>query len=198
MMLTDATVTVRSVVFDDVENAVSLVGRAVSSGEVGDTLHTALRDVSAAARRAAVREVGAVGAEFLDLDLADLLAKGWQRYADLVKAARRTVARPSSEEIVDIANQSFTVESTSYAEVYVDGVRKAKVAFGLKLDFNVKALTAVIRSGRIVALESGHCTLTASIAVEEAPVAERTAEFDLPLLIHLGEGIPLLPDARAE
>lgn len=131
----------------------------------------------------------------LDLDMAGLLAKGWQRYADLVRVARRTVARPSSEEIVDIATQSFTVESKPSVEVYVDDLRRATVDFDLKLDFEVKALTAVIRSGRIVALESGHCELTASIAIAEAEVAKRTAGFDLPLLIHLGEGIPLLADA---
>jgi hypothetical protein len=196
MMRTDATVTVRSVVFDDVESTLSLVGQAVSPGDVGDSLHSALRDVSAAARHAAVREVGAVGAGFLDLDLADLLAKGWQRYADLVKAARRTAAQPSSEEIVDIATQSFTVESRPSVEVYVDDLRRASVEFGLRLDFDVKALTAVVRSGRIIALESGHCRLTASIAIKETPVATRTAEFDLPLLIHLGEGIPLLANGR--
>ena len=186
-----APVTACGMIFGERQNAVGALAQAVSSGRTGR--NPALQGLTAATRDTAIREVAVIGAELLDLDLGGLLVTGWRKYATLVQAARRTAAMPGREEIVDIITHRIGAVSHPSVELLVNEVRVTTVNFALMLEFEVRALTAVIRAGHVVALESGICATTASIAVEGVTVASRTAEFGLPVLIHLGSGIPLLP-----
>jgi hypothetical protein len=186
-------VTACGMIFGETENAVAALSQAISSGRTGGASHPALQGLSLATRDAAIREVSTLGAELLALDLGGLLVTGWRKYATLVQAARRTAAMPGREEIVDVITHRIGVASHPSVELLVNEVRVTTIHFALMLEFEVKALTAVIRAGNIVALESGTCATTASIAVEGVTVASRTAEFGLPVLIHLGNGVPLLP-----
>jgi hypothetical protein len=186
-------VTACGMIFGETENAVAALSQAISSGRTGGASHPALQGLSPATRNTAIREVSSLGAELLALDLGGLLVTGWRKYATLVQAARRTAAMPGREEIVDVITHRIGVASHPSVELLVNEVRVTTINFALMLEFEVKALTAVIRAGNIVALESGTCATTASIAVEGVTVASRTAEFGLPVLLHLGGGIPLLP-----
>jgi hypothetical protein len=191
MMSTDAPVTACGLVFGGPANAAAALAQAVAPDRVSGK--QGLRRLSAATRDAAVRDVSGVGAELLDLDLGGLLVMGWRTYATLIQAARRTAAAPGREEIVDIVTHRIGATYHPSVEVLVDEVRVTAVGFALTLEFEVKALSAVIRAGQIVALESGRCATRATIAIEGVPVATRTAEHDLHVLIHVGDGIPLLP-----
>ena len=186
-------VTACGMIFGGTENAAAALSQAISSGRTGGASHPALQGLSLATRDAAIREVSTLGAELLALDLGGLLVTGWRKYATLVQAARRTAAMPGREEIVDIITHRIGVASHPSVELLVNEVRVTTIEFALMLEFEVKALTAVIRAGNIVALESGTCATTASIAVEGVTVASRTAEFGLPVLIRLRDGVPLLP-----
>jgi hypothetical protein len=186
-------VTACGMIFGGTENAVAALSLAISSGRTGGASHPALQGLSLETRTTAIREVSSIGAELLALDLGGLLVTGWRKYATLVQAARRTAAMPGREEIVDVITHRVGVAAHPSVELLVNEVRVTTINFGLTLEFEVKALTAVIRAGDVVALESGTCATTASIAVEGVTVASRTAEFGLPALIHLGDGIPLLP-----
>jgi hypothetical protein len=184
-------VTACGTIFGERQNAVGALAQAVSSGRTGG--NPALQGLTAATRDTAIREVAVIGAELLDLELGGLLVTGWRKYATLVQAARRTAAMPGREEIVDIITHRISAVCHPSVELLVNEVRVTTVDFALMLEFEVRALTAVIRAGQVVALESGTCATTATIAVEGITVASRTAEFALPVLIHLGGGIPLLP-----
>jgi hypothetical protein len=186
-------VTACGMIFGETENAVAALSRAVSSGRTGGASHPALQGLSPATRDTAIREVSALGAELLALDLGGLLVTGWRKYATLVQAARRTAAMPGREEIVDVITHRIGVASHPSVELLVNEIRVTTINFALMLEFEVRALTAVIKGGRIVGLESGTCATTASIGVEGVTVASRTAEFGLPVLLRLGDGIPLLP-----
>lgn len=190
-----APVTACVVAFGDVANAATALAGAISSEQVARTVHPVLRDLPAAARNTAIREAGAVGAELLDLDLGGLVVAGWRKYAALTQAARRTLDTPGREEIVNVVTHRISVASQPNVELLVNEVRAALINMDVRLEFEVTALTAVIRSGRLVALGSGRCETTASVAVEDVEVATRTAEFDLRLLVAVGDGIPLLPPA---
>jgi hypothetical protein len=196
MTHTDSPITARVIVFGETDDAVAGLAQAISAGQAGETLYPALQGLSAATRNAAIREISTIGAGLLELDLSALLVMGWRKYATLTQAARWTAAMPGSEEIVDIVTHRISVASHPNIEVLINEVRVTTVNFDLVLEFEVKALTAVIRSGRIVALDSGRCEITARVAIEGSTVASRTAEVDLHLLIRLGNGIPLTPDAQ--
>jgi hypothetical protein len=63
----------------------------------------------------------------------------------------------------------------------------------LSVVFDISAVLAGIRTGRLVALHSGHCDITATLALEGTDIVTRRAHLDLPGAISLGQGIRLLP-----
>ena len=76
----------------------------------------------------------------------------------------------------------------------VDGSRLATVQLGVSVVFDISAVVAGIRAGRLAALHSGRCLVTVTLTVQETEVMTRQARLDLPGIIPLGRGIRLLPD----
>ena len=186
-------ITVRAVLFGQQENAVTALAEGLSSDQVGAALH----EVPEANRDAAVRELSTIGAGLLDLDVGSLLVMGWRKYAALTEAAQRTAEAPGSEEIVDIVTHRISAGCHPKIDILVNEIRVATIDFDLQAEFEVKALTAVIKDGHLVAIDCGHSQTTVSLAIEDIAVATRTVEFDLHLLIRIGDGIPLLPPHTA-
>ena len=143
-------------------------------------------------RDAAIREAGAAVTGLLDVDLIGVLVSAWRTHQDLVSAARRTLAVPGSTELVALAEHQITSAMHPYVTVSVDGYRVATIQIDLSLLFDVKALVAGIRDGRLVALHSGHCDVTATLAIDQSDVISRQARLQLPGVIPLGHGIQLL------
>ena len=143
-------------------------------------------------RDAAIREAGAAVTGLLDVDLIGVLVSAWRTHQDLNSAARRTLAVPGSTELVALAEHQITSAMHPYVTVSVDGYRVATIQIDLSLLFDVKALVAGIRDGRLVALHSGHCDVTASLAIDQSDVISRQARLQLPGVIPLGHGIQLL------
>lgn len=65
------------------------------------------------------------------------------------------------------------------------------------LTFDISALTAVISQGRLTALRSGRCGITAVLAIQDANVLTRSEQLDLPEVISLQQGARLLPTTMA-
>jgi hypothetical protein len=132
--------------------------------------------------------------DLLNLDLVDVLVTAWRKHAALVAAARRTTAAPGSSEVVDLATHHITMTQRPYIDLLCDDVPVGRVQLELRLDFTVAGLVAVVRAGRLEAVQAGHCTVAATLLIEGEQVATRSARLDLPLAVRLGAGIPLLPD----
>jgi hypothetical protein len=143
-------------------------------------------------RDAAIREAGAAVAGLLDVSLVSVLVSAWKTHQDLTSAARRTMAVPGSTELVTLAEHQITSAMHPYVTVSVDGRHVATIQIDLSLLFDVKALMAGIRDGRMVALHSGHCDVTATLAIDQSDVISRQARLQLPGVIPLGHGIELL------
>ena len=145
-------------------------------------------------RDAAIREARAAVAGLLDVSLIGVLVSAWRTHQDLISAARRTLAVPGSTELVPLAEHQITSAMHPYVTVSVDGYHVATIHLDLSLVFDVKALLAGIRDGQLVALHSGHCDVTATLAIEKTDVTTRQASFQLPGVIPLNPGIRLLSD----
>jgi len=68
----------------------------------------ALHALGKGLRGAALRGMADQVARVLDRDVIDLMGAGWRRYEALTSAARRTLATPGAEEIVELADHRFT------------------------------------------------------------------------------------------
>jgi hypothetical protein len=74
------------------------------------------------------------------------------------------------------------------------GLRAATVELGLSVVFDISALVAGIRGGRLVAVHSGRCDATATLAIQDTKVISMQVHLELPGIIPLGRGIRLLAD----
>jgi hypothetical protein len=144
------------------------------------------------ARDAALREANAAVGGLLDVSLGGVLVSAWRTHHDLISAARRTLAVPGSTELVALAEHEITSATHPYVTVSVNGHPVATIHVDLSLLFDVKALLAGIRDGQLVAVHSGHCDVTATLAIERTDVTTRRGSFPLPGVIPLNPGIRLV------
>jgi hypothetical protein len=144
-------------------------------------------------REAAVLEAAAAAAGLLDGDLTGMIVAGWRTHHDLVAAARRTLAAPTTTELVDLVDHQITTSQQPSVAVLVDGRQVATIQISLSVEFDIGALVAGVQAGRIVAIHSGHCEVTATLGIQGTAVLTKKARFDLPGVIAVKPGIRLLP-----
>jgi hypothetical protein len=178
--------------FGDSQDSVHALARALDEKGVVGSLGAALTNLSRAGRGAVGNQIATVAHGLLDLDLGDLVIGGWCIFADLTAAAKRSMAAPGSSEIVDLATHSITSTHSPDVEVFVNDTRVATVRFDLSITFTVKGVVATVRDGRLITLHTGVCDVAGTLAADGRQLAKREAHFELPLLVHLGNGIPLL------
>jgi hypothetical protein len=157
-------------------------------------LDRALKKLPPMARDAAAREVTTATAELLNINLIDVLLRGWREYADLKSAARRTLAAPGSSELVSLVSHQVRMSQQPSVAVLVNGRQVANLRLGLSLLFELKAVLARVRAGRLIAFVSGSCDVTAALAIDNINIASKQAHLELPGQAALTKPIRLLPD----
>jgi hypothetical protein len=182
---------------DTKEDSVDALAHALHEQGVLGTLGEGVAKLSRAGRNAANDQIATVAHGLLDLDLGGLVIAAWGKYADLMTAAKRTFATPDSSEVVELATHTITSAHHPYVELLVNDAHVATVHFELAVKFVVKALVATVQHGRLVAVHSGDCDVTATLAAEGRQLAKRETHLEVPLLVRLGGGIPLLHDIEA-
>ena len=140
-----------------------------------------------------MHEAATTAAALLKVDLIDVLVRGWRERRDIVSAARRTLAAPGSTELVSMIAHQVTLDQRPSVSVLVDGQRVATLQLGLSIVFDVNALLLGIRGGRLVAVHSGRCEITATLAVQGTDLLVKRAHLELPGVIQLRREIRLLP-----
>src|SRR5215470_15607220 len=170
------------------------VGPELLSPDAAADLDRALQNIPATLREAAVRETMNAARSVLDVDLIGFLVSVWQKYREITAAARRTLAAPGSIELVDLATHQVTATQRPAVNLLVDNHHVATVELGVSVVFNISALVAGIRGGRLVAVHSGRCDVTATLAIQDTKVISRQVHLELPGIIPLGRGIRLLTD----
>lgn len=186
-----APMTARSFLFADREQAVASLARVVV-GQQALRRIPALPRLSAAANELAGWRLAEAAADLADVDVGAVLAAGWQRYAALANAGWRTAQELGSEELVDLASHRVASTHHPRVDVLVDGAPVGTLTFDVELALTVRALVATVRTGRLVEVGTGHCTLAASLGWEGLVVAEREAELELDAVLDLGSGVPLV------
>jgi hypothetical protein len=182
---------------DDQEASVDALAHSLRDHGVVGSLGEGAQRLSGAGRKAANDQVAAVAHGLLDLDLGGLVIAAWGKWADLTAAARRTVATQDSSEIVELAVHTITSTHHPLVELLVNDVHLATVRFELAVKFVIKGLVATVQHGRLVAMHSGDCDLTATLAAEGRQLARREAHLQVPVLVRLGSGLPLLHGVAA-
>jgi hypothetical protein len=152
-----------------------------------------LGGLTPATRTAVAREITATVASLLNVNPVDVLVGGWREYKQITDAARGTLAATGSTELLALATHQITETLNPSVDVLVDGYRVAALPLSITIVCDVEAMLAKISAGRLVAIESGRCSVTAALAIADAQITSRTTRFDLPGAVSLGRGLRLLP-----
>jgi len=184
-------VTVSAVLFGDREPA-TVLQEAPGWRQVVDGLAGGLASVSAGGRMAVERELATASAGLLGLDLGDVLVGAWRKHRALVAAAEATRDRPGATELVQLATHRVTTTHRPYVTVAVNGATVATVHFDLSLTLDVDGVLGQVRQGRLVGLQGGRCTVTASLGCGGHDVVSRRTVIDPVITVRVGEGINLL------
>ena len=176
----------------DADAAEALASEILSPG--GDqNLGRALAQLPEMTRKAAAQEAATTAAALLKVDLVDVLVRGWREHQDIVSAARRTLAAPGSTELVSMSSHEIRLDQRPSVSVLVDGQRVATLHLGLSIVFGVNALLLGISGGRLIAVHSGRCEITGTLAVQGTDLLVKRTHLELPGVISLRRGIRLLP-----
>lgn len=176
----------------DADPAEILAGEILSPG--GDQgLGHALAHFPQMTRDAAAREAATTVAALLKADLIGVLVRGWREHRDIVSAARRTLAAPGGAELISVSAHQVTLDQRPSVSILVDGQLAVTLQLGLSIVSDVYALLLLINDGRLVAVRSGRCEITATLAVQGDDLLVGQAHLELPGVIRPRRGIRLLP-----
>jgi hypothetical protein len=153
-----------------------------------------LAKVPSALRPAATAAVALTITGLLGFSLAELVVDGWREHHDLTVAARRTLARPGTTELVQLATHQITVTRQPRIDVFVNSDVVATVEVELTVIFVISALIAGVHGGRLTALHSGRCDITGTLAIQGTEVLAKQGRIEPSGAIALREGIRLLPE----
>lgn len=167
------------------------IASALETSGVADVVRGQLRGFTQATRSQAVKEVERITAELTDLNPVQFIVDALSTYHELREAGRRTINEPDSAELVELIEHQVTFQHQPLIKVVVNGKQIATLHMLLSLVFEIQALTATVRAGRLTALQIGRCDAMGSVGIEGKPIAHRHAQVKLPASIPLGAGVPL-------
>ncbi|HET8988615.1 MAG TPA: hypothetical protein VFN43_08910 [Humibacillus sp.] len=186
------TLSAAAFLFDEGEDSVGQLAAALKESGVIGTATAGLSKLSQAGLDAVGGQIASIGHELLDMGLDTIILEGWRKFADLHEAAQRTRAAGGSSEVLDLASHSITSKHEPRVELRLDDIPIATVEFALSLTFVLKAAVATVRDGRLIALHSGVCDVEGKLEVGDKQLAKRSGHFQLPMMMRLGSGVPLL------
>jgi hypothetical protein len=108
-----------------------------------------------------------------------------------VAAARRTRDNVAARETVKLVTHKIEFSHPWTVQVFVNGKSAGTVEVELTVCFDMDLVVLVVQQGRITAVESGRCTITAALEIARTEVIKRQARFDLRLRTSLGHGLIL-------
>jgi hypothetical protein len=187
----DQPMSMRSFLIGDDADRFAVAARAVSELGIGRIAVRAARGLTESTRAALGAEVTRTVDALLDLDLGALVVAGWKKHAALTSAAEQTRIAPETSAVVSLAEHTVSSCHKPYVDLLAREKRVARVHVELSVRVTVQGLAATVRGGRLVSLTGGSSEISARLAVEDRELAHRTARADLPLVVRLGNGIPL-------
>ena len=189
----DRPLTAADLLFGSSADAPEALARQIVSVGRGRNLGRVLKHIPRVTQEAAIREAALAAVVLLKVDLIDVLVAGWREHRDIYSAARRTLATPGSKELVGLAPHRISTIQQPTIGILVDGQRVHTLHLGLSIIFEVTGLVAGINGGRLAGLHAGRGELGVVLTIHEIEVLTKQAHLELPGMVALRSGLPLLP-----
>jgi len=127
----------------------------------------------------------------LAIGVGDALVEGLSTVGALAGAARRTRDAPGPPEDVVLAEYSVSKPYKPVVDVLVDGQLVATLNFVVEVAMTVRAVEAVVDSGRLTALKLGALLAGATLSLEGWELAAPQARLFDGMVVPLGAGVRL-------
>jgi hypothetical protein len=198
---TQSTFTVRTILLDSgPEGDTATLQRALSEHDLMRYAGRTLSRLTQDARAVSEETLASTTAGLLNLDLGDLLIHGWRTHERLINAAKRTLAAPGRQEVVQLGSHRITSTYHPTIDLLVDGVRVHTFRFRLTVVFDIDVAVATVECGRLVAVRFGDGSIATTLILEmtsgDIELVRHQSPIDLHLIIRLGGGLPLLSCAQ--
>lgn len=174
-----------------------LFGKAADEVQAIETLAAQMPAQGKAPPLAIAQAVIAKLTTVLDFEISDVLVQAFQVRSALLYAARETFAQPGLVRRVTLQTYMLPWEHRVEFDVRLAGKHLLTLTATLQLELEVTALSAVVQKGLLANLDGGQCRAWASLAVQEFALVTRERLFELAYEMKVGEGIPLIEQARA-
>jgi hypothetical protein len=191
-------VDLRTVLFEDPSQAATVMTAALVSGQAGEDLGGALGRMPDSAKKAVLDRVGTAAEGLLDQNLTDIVGMAWSKHTVLRDAAVATLAEPGTVREVELAAHTVSFAHDPAVELRVGDHAIATVTLQIRLELQIKGLTAGVRRGRLTTISAGSCDIVGTLTLMDSQVTQRRVTLDLPLTMRLGKGISLLADDTEE
>jgi hypothetical protein len=185
--------TVRALLFAEGDVAGAMRGAPAWRAAV-DGLGAVVPALAGPALRAVENDLSTVLGGLLELDVGQILVTGWCRHRALVRAARVTRESPDTTELVRLATHQVSSTHHPYVEVVVTDATVATLRFEVGVVLELDSLVASVRRGRVVAVQSGHCTAIVSLGCGGRELASRRLALDPAVVVDLGPGVEVVPE----
>ena len=147
--------------------------------------------VSAPLQAAARKQVQRSIAEALDIELAEVLVRGWLGHRALRAAAERT--RGGGRELVELAEHTIVSAHRPTIDLTLNGAPLATLHLTLQMSMKVIGAIAAVERSSLTGVQSGAIEVTAALMIENDQVASRTRRIDAAHTVQLTQPRPLLP-----
>ncbi len=182
--------TAREVLFGDDVDVPGELARRLRQSDALASGREDLRVVGGAVWDGAYEQLSAMATDFLDLDIATVLVRGWRKHQELVAAAAVT-SKDDSTVVVPLGARDLRLVRHPRVDVQLGTLTLPAVRFELAVDVAVLGVAGVVSGGRLIALTGGRCTVTVALSAGGRLLANGTRTVDPHLSVPLGTGIAL-------
>jgi hypothetical protein len=132
-------------------------------------------------------------ASTLDINAANCLLAGWNKYKEVQEAMVVTAANPGREEVVTIDEHRIHSTYHPAVKVFVDEVEVHEYTFDLHVIFTVEGVAVTLKEGRVKSVRSGRCQVDATLKTLGMNLKEWTFELFSGLERPMDEAVPRVP-----
>jgi len=136
--------------------------------------------------------------DVLNLNVVDVLAEAWKKYAEIEKYADRQKYGPEDSILVPLMEHTVKSKHHPYVEILLHDKPMGRVEFDLDFSLTLAGFVLNIQDGSIREIQTGSAKGEGKLALATVTLFKReTKPLDFPGRIPLGPGIPLRGRGKA-
>lgn len=198
-MTEDGAITLRELFKVDPKEITARTGSGVDLYQSATDIKESVKREARAIRWPWVRDlVAEKGQDVLNLNVVEVLAEAWKKYAEIEKYADRQKYGPEESVLVPLVEHTVKSKHHPYVEILLHEKSMGRVEFDLEFSLTLEGFVLKIQDGIIREIQTGSAKGEGKLTLATVTLFKREAKaLDFPGHIPLGQGIPLRGRGKA-